>query len=83
MRISSVVCESSYVATSIVVQDGHALDKADTLLMILGDSAFNPLFTLFILLLGRFTERAEKMSVIYYSAFRASRFSSISVLLDG
>lgn len=52
MRISSVVCESSYVATSIVVQDGHALDKADTLLMILGDSAFNPLFTLFTLLLG-------------------------------
>ncbi|ROW18181.1 hypothetical protein VPNG_00139 [Cytospora leucostoma] len=52
--------------TGLLPREGF---KSGTVLRILGDSAFNPLFTLSILLLGKFTEKADDKSVIYYGAF--------------
>lgn len=43
--------------------------KADTVLRILGNTAFNPVLTLSILLLARFTKKGEKLSILHHKAF--------------
>ncbi|KAG6362138.1 hypothetical protein INS49_010367 [Diaporthe citri] len=43
--------------------------KADTVIRILGKTAFNPAFTLPLLLLARFTKKGENYSILHQKAF--------------
>ncbi|KAK2610450.1 hypothetical protein N8I77_003878 [Diaporthe amygdali] len=43
--------------------------KADTVVRILGNTAFNPAFTLPLLLLARFTKKGENYSILHQKAF--------------
>lgn len=43
--------------------------KADTVLRVLGKTAFNPAFTLPLLLLARFTKKGENYSILHHKAF--------------
>lgn len=43
--------------------------KADTVMRILGKTAFNPAFTLPLLLLARFTKKGENYSILHQKAF--------------
>lgn len=43
--------------------------KADTVIRVLGKTAFNPAFTLPLLLLARFTKKGENYSILHQKAF--------------
>lgn len=43
--------------------------KADTVARIVGNTAFNPIFTLPILLLMKFTKKGEDLSILHHRAF--------------
>lgn len=43
--------------------------KADTVMRVLGKTAFNPAFTLPLLLLARFTKKGENYSILHHRAF--------------
>lgn len=43
--------------------------KADTVLRVLGKTAFNPALTLPLLLLARFTRKGENYSILHHKAF--------------
>lgn len=48
--------------------------KADTIVRILGNTAFNPIFTLPILLLAKFTKKGENLSILHHRAFSRVKF---------
>ncbi|ROW11332.1 hypothetical protein VMCG_01220 [Cytospora schulzeri] len=43
--------------------------KADIIARLLGNTAFNPIFTLPILLLSKFTKKGENLSILHHKAF--------------